>query len=111
MRSPDSAANPYLALAVCLAAGLDGIKNKITPPKAVDGNIFDMSAEEMAALDIQALPADLNEAIEEMEKDSFIQEVLGSHVSRKYAEAKREEWAAYRQQITDWEINEYLYKI
>ncbi len=111
LRSPDSAANPYLALAVCLAAGLDGIKNKITPPKAVDGNIFDMSAEEMAALDIQALPADLNEAIEEMEKDSFIQEVLGSHVSRKYAEAKREEWAAYRQQITDWEINEYLYKI
>lgn len=111
LRSPDSAANPYLALAVCLAAGLDGIKNKITPPKAVDGNIFDMSEEEMAALNIQALPADLNEAVEEMEKDSFIQEVLGSHVSQKYAEAKREEWAAYRQQITDWEINEYLYKI
>lgn len=111
LRSPDSAANPYLALAVCLAAGLDGIKNKITPPKAVDGNIFDMSAEEMEALNIQSLPADLNEAIEEMEKDSFIQEVLGSHVSRKYAEAKREEWAAYRQQITEWEINEYLYKI
>lgn len=111
LRSPDSAANPYLALAVCLAAGLDGIKNKITPPKAVDGNIFDMSEKEMEALNIQALPTDLNEAIEEMEKDSFIQEVLGSHVSRKYAEAKRKEWAAYRQQVTDWEINEYLYKI
>lgn len=111
LRSPDSAANPYLALAVCLAAGLDGIKNKIMPPKAIDGNIFDMSEEEMAALNIQALPADLNEALEEMEKDSFIQEVLGNHVSQKYAEAKREEWAAYRQQITEWEINEYLYKI
>lgn len=111
LRSPDSAANPYLALAVCLAAGLDGIKNRIMPPEAVDGNIFDMSEEEMAALNIQALPADLNEALEEMEKDSFIQEVLGNHVSQKYAEAKREEWAAYRQQITDWEINEYLYKI
>lgn len=111
LRSPDSAANPYLALAVCLAAGLDGIKNKITPPKAVDGNIFDMSEKEMETLNIQALPTDLNEAIEEMEKDSFIQEVLGSHVSRKYAEAKREEWAAYRQQVTVWEINEYLYKI
>lgn len=111
LRSPDSAANPYLALAVCLAAGLDGIKNKIMPPKAVDGNIFDMSEEDMAALNIQALPADLNEALEEMEKDSFIQEVLGNHVSQKYAEAKREEWAAYRQQITEWEINEYLYKI
>lgn len=111
LRSPDSAANPYLALAVCLAAGLDGIKNKITPPKAVDGNIFDMSEEEMAALDIQSLPTDLNEAVEELEKDSFIQKVLGNHVSQKYAEAKREEWAAYRQQVTDWEINEYLYKI
>lgn len=111
LRSPDSAANPYLALAVCLAAGLDGIKNKIMPPKPVNGNVFDMSAEEMEALNIQALPADLNEAIEELEKDNFIQEVLGNHASQKYAEAKREEWAAYRQQITDWEIDEYLYKI
>ena len=72
---------------------------------------MNMSEEEMEALHIQALPADLNEALEEMEKDSFIQEVLGNHVSQKYAKAKREEWAAYRQQITDWEIDEYLYKI
>lgn len=111
LRSPDSAANPYLALAVCLSAGLDGIKNKIMPPEAVNGNIFDMTEEEMEALHMEALPADLNEAIEEMEKDEFIQGILGNHVSKKYAEAKREEWAAYRQQITDWEINEYLYKI
>ena len=111
LRSPDSAANPYLALAVCLSAGLDGIKNKIMPPEAVNGNIFDMTEEEMEALHIEALPSDLNEAIEEMEKDEFIQGILGDHVSKKYAEAKREEWAAYRQQITDWEINEYLYKI
>lgn len=111
LRSPDSAANPYLALAVCLAAGLDGIKNKIMPPEAVNGNIFDMSEEEMAALHIEAIPADLNAAIEELEKDSFIQEVLGNHVSHKYADAKREEWKAYRQQVTEWEINEYLYKI
>lgn len=111
LRSPDSAANPYLALAVCLAAGLDGIKNKTMPPEAVNGNIFDMSEEEMAALHIEAIPSDLNAAIEELEKDSFIQEVLGNHVSHKYADAKREEWKSYRQQVTEWEINEYLYKI
>lgn len=111
LRSPDSAANPYLALAVCLSAGLDGIKNKIMPPEAVNGNIFDMTEEQMEALHMEALPADLNEAIEEMEKDEFIQGILGNHVSKKYAEAKKEEWAAYRQQVTDWEINEYLYKI
>lgn len=111
LRSPDSAANPYLALAVCLAAGLDGIKNKIMPPEAINGNIFDMSEEEIAALHIEAIPTDLNAAIEELEKDSFIQEVLGNHASQKYAEAKREEWTAYRQQVTEWEINEYLYKI
>lgn len=111
LRSPDSAANPYLALAICLAAGLDGIKNKIMPPAAVNGNVFDMSEEEMKTLGIEALPTDLNEAVEEMEKDSFIEEVLGEHVLQKYAEAKRGEWAAYRQQVTDWEINEYLYKI
>lgn len=111
LRSPDSAANPYLALAICLAAGLDGIKNKITPPAAVNGNVFDMSEEEMKSLGIETLPSDLNEAVEEMEKDSFIQQVLGEHVLEKYAEAKRGEWAAYRQQVTDWEINEYLYKI
>ena len=70
-----------------------------------------LTEEEMEALHIEALPTDLNEAIEEMEKDEFIQGILGDHVSKKYAEAKREEWAAYRQQITDWEINEYLYKI
>lgn len=111
LRSPDSAANPYLALAVCLSAGLDGIKNKIMPPEAVNGNIFDMTEEQMEALHMEAIPADLNEAIEEMEKDEFIQGILGNHVSKKYAEAKKEEWAAYRQQVTDWEINEYLYKI
>ena len=111
LRSPDSAANPYLALAVCLAAGLDGIKNKITPPDAVNGNIFDMGKEEKEALKMESLPADLKEAMEEREKDSFVQEVLGAHVLEKYTEAKKAEWAAYCQQITDWEIDEYLYKI
>lgn len=111
LRCPDPAANPYLALAVCLAAGLDGIKNKIEPPAPVNTNIFNMEKEEKEALSIASLPADLHEAIEEMKKDEFICKVLGTHISEKYTEAKEAEWAAYREQITDWEISNYLYKI
>ena len=108
LRCPDPSANPYLALAVCLRAGLDGIKNKIEPPASVDCNIFAMSEEEKKALGIEAIPGTLIEAVNELEKDEFIKEVLGAHVSSKYIEAKRAEWANYRSQVTDWEINQYL---
>lgn len=110
LRSPDPSANPYLTLALCLMAGLDGIKNKIEPPASVDRNIFDMSEEERKELGIEALPGTLIEAIVEMEKDDFVQEVLGKHVSERYIAAKKAEWHRYRSQVTDWEINEYLYK-
>ena len=108
LRCPDPSANPYLALAVCLRAGLDGIKNKIEPPASVDCNIFAMSEEEKKALGIEAIPGTLIEAVNELDKDEFIKEVLGVHVSSKYIEAKRAEWANYRSQVTDWEINQYL---
>ncbi|MGN1180290.1 MAG: type I glutamate--ammonia ligase [Suilimivivens sp.] len=108
LRCPDSSANPYLALAVCLRAGLDGIVNKIEPPASVDCNIFAMSEEEKKAIGIEAIPSNLREAVAELEKDEFIQEVLGKHVSAKYIEAKKKEWARYTAQVTDWEINEYL---
>jgi glutamine synthetase len=108
LRSPDSSANPYLALAVCLRAGLDGIAGKIEPPASVDCNIFNLSKEERTALGIEAIPENLKEAVDELEKDEFIKEVLGKHVSQKYIEAKREEWARYTAQVTDWEINQYL---
>ena len=108
LRCPDPSANPYLALAVCLRAGLDGIKNKIEPPASVDCNIFAMSEEEKKALGIEAIPGTLIEAVNELEKDEFIKGVLGAHVSSKYIEAKRAEWANYRSQVTDWEINQYL---
>ena len=110
LRCPDPSANPYLALAVCLRAGLDGIVNKITPPESVDCNIFALSMEEKKSLGIEAIPGTLIEAIYELEKDEFIQEVLGKHVSSKYIEAKKEEWANYRAQVTDWEIAQYLYQ-
>lgn len=108
LRCPDPSANPYLALAVCLRAGLDGIKNKIEPPASVDCNIFAMSEEEKKALGIEAIPGTLIEAVNELDKDEFIKEVLGVHASSKYIEAKRAEWANYRSQVTDWEINQYL---
>ena len=108
LRCPDPSANPYLALAVCLRAGLDGIANKIEPPASVDCNIFAMTEEEKRNLGIEAIPGTLIEAVYELEKDGFIQEVLGRHVSQKYIEAKKAEWANYRAQVTDWEINQYL---
>ena len=110
LRSPDSAANPYLTLAVCLRAGLDGIVNKIEPPQRVMGNIFAMTDEERTALKIEQLPETLLEAVEEMEKDSFICEVLGKHIAEQYIAAKKEEWHQYRSQVSEWELQEYLYR-
>ncbi len=110
LRCPDPSANPYLALAVCLAAGLDGIKNKIMPPDSVDRNVFKLSAEERSALGVRNLPENLNEAIAELNKCDFIQSVLGKHLSKKYIEAKQMEWENYRTQVSQWEIDQYLYR-
>lgn len=111
LRCPDPAANPYLTLAVCLEAGLDGIRNRIDPPPAITENVFEMRLSRKHALGIESLPADLGEALEELEKDAYIKEVLGGHISEKYREAKLAEWADYRMQVTKWEIDNYLYKI
>ena len=110
LRSPDGAANPYLALAVCLAAGMEGIKNKILPPESVDENIYEMTDVVKNALGIEELPASLREAITEFQKDQFMQEVLGEELSQKLIESKRAEYREYRTQVTEWEINEYLQK-
>lgn len=110
LRSPDSAANPYLTLAVCLVAGLDGIANQIMPPQSVDGNIFAMTEEERISMQIDHLPSSLEEALDELEKDPLICEVLGSHIAKKYIEAKRAEVRKYRSQVSAWELQEYLNK-
>ncbi len=110
LRCPDPSANPYLALAVCLQAGLDGIRNRIMPPASVDRNIFSMTEEERKSLHIEEIPGTLIEAVGELEKDAFIRSVLGEHISAKYVEAKKREWEAYRSQVTDWEIQAYLNK-
>ena len=103
LRSPDASANPYVVLAVCLASGLDGIKNKITPTKSSN----------LAAQDQQAehLPETLKEAIDYFESSSWVKEVLGEEFCRQYVAAKKNEWLRYTRQVTDWEIAEYLYRL
>ncbi|MDD3413191.1 MAG: type I glutamate--ammonia ligase [Lachnospiraceae bacterium] len=110
LRCPDPSSNPYLALAVCLASGLDGIKNKIDPPASISCNIFNMTEQEMIDARIEALPGSLGEAVEAFEQDAFIQGVLGEHISKKYMKAKKQEFANYRASVSQWEIDEYLFK-
>lgn len=109
LRSPDPSSNPYLALAVCLAAGLDGIQNEIMPPDSIDVNIFTMDKEERKNADIETLPGSLLEAAREFEKDEFIQRILGKDLSEKFLVAKKKEYQDYRSQVTDWEIQKYLH--
>lgn len=110
LRNPDSAMNPYLALAGCLAAGLDGIRKQKQPPLPVEENLFDMEPHKRAALGVESLPETLGEAIHAFEKDEFIKKVLGDHIYSKYLEAKKREWREFRANVTDWEVQEYLYK-
>ena len=111
LRSPDATANPYLALAVLLEAGMDGIRNQIMPPESVDLNIFEMSEEERQALGLEKLPMTLAEAVDELEKDELICKVLGEDLSTKLIESYREKYREYQQQITQWEIDQYLHKM
>lgn len=111
LRSPDTATNPYLALAVCLAAGLDGIEKQMEVPSEVKTNIYDMTEEERENLKIKRLPINLFEAVKEFEKDIYLQKVLGEHASRMYIQTKQAEWMNYTSQVTPWEIEEYLYRV
>lgn len=111
LRSPDPSANPYLALAVCLAAGLDGIRNKIMPPDSIDCNVFDMSDEARRAAKVEELPGSLKEAAKAFQEDGYIQNVLGEDLSKKYLRAKEREYNEYSSQVTEWEILRYLQRI
>lgn len=111
LRSPDPACNPYLALAVCLAAGMDGIRNQILPAESCEMNLNGMSPEEVNKLGIESLPRNLKEAVEEFQKDPLMKEVLGEDVCEKYAQAKMREWEAYNRQVSGWEIENYLLRI
>lgn len=108
LRSPDPTCNPYLEMALCLAAGLDGIKRGLKPVDPVDYNIFDLSADDLAKEHIDCLPGSLEEAIAAAEADPFIRETLGDHVYSNYIAGKKAEWDAYRMSVSEWEIDRYL---
>jgi glutamine synthetase len=108
VRMPDPSANPYLALAVMLAAGLDGIETTADWREPVDTNIFEMSYREKRRLRIDDLPHDLNEACDELEKDDIIRSALGDHVAKHFLAAKRQEWNDYITQVSSWEVENYL---
>ena len=108
LRSPDPSCNPYLALAVCLAAGLDGIRNNLTPPPSVDENIFHMSDDNREQAGITNLPNDIISAIQEFKKSTLMRETLGEHIFTRFIEAKEIEWQDYRTRISQWELDKYL---
>jgi glutamine synthetase len=108
VRCPDPSSNTYLAFAVMIAAGLDGVEKGMTLSDPVEESLFEMDAATIAAKGIRELPGTLGEAIDELEADPIVVEALGEHVFNHYVEAKRAEWDEYRTQVSDWEVERYL---
>lgn len=108
IRSPDPSSNPYLAFAVLLKAGLEGVKKNMKAPDPVEENLFHFDDEKLAKYYITKLPASLNEAMEEIAKGKIVRETFGDYTWGRYLEAKKEEWDKFRTWVTDWEINRYL---
>lgn len=108
VRSVDPAANPYLAMAVLLKAGLDGIKNKLTPPASVDRNIYVMNKEERVEEGIDDLPPTLAAALDQLKKNEVICSALGEHILEHFIEAKEIEWDMFRTQVHPWEREQYM---
>lgn len=110
LRNPDPAANPYLALAAILKAGLDGIKNRINPPSPVMSNVYHMDEMEMKEKGITSLPENLYEAVRELSKDEVIKDAIGAHVYEKFKDAALYEWHEYSKFVSKWELDRYLRK-
>jgi glutamine synthetase len=108
IRCPDPACNPYLAFAVMLAAGLDGIENKIKLSAPVEEDLYTFDKAKLLSRKIETLPSSLFEAIYELKKNKLMQEVLGDHLYRKYINIKTREWNEFKTQVTKWEIEKYL---
>jgi len=108
LRCPDPACNPYLAFAVMLKAGLDGVKNNLKPPEAVEENIYQLDEESLATKKINILPTSLRNALDALQKDKLLQDVLGEHLFERYIDVKSREWDQFRVQVTPWEIETYL---
>ncbi len=108
LRSPDPSCNPYLALAVTFAAGLDGISKEMPLCEPINDNIYDMDAQERRKKDIGALPKSLHQALRHLQDNELVLDTLTQHVSDRFMQAKRIEWEEYRSQIHEWEVRRYL---
>jgi len=108
IRCPDPAANPYMAFAALLAAGLDGMEKKMTPPDPVEDDIFEMSAKEVEERGIGAVAANLKEAIDALRDDEVVRGAIGELTFNKFYEAKLQEWDSYRIAVSQWELDRYL---
>ena len=109
IRNPDPAANPYLAFAAMLAAGLKGIEDELELPAPVDDlDLFQLDYRELKQRGIQTLPATLGEALERFEGSALMREVLGDHIFEYLLREKHREWEEYRSVVSDWELNRYL---
>jgi len=108
LRCPDPACNPYLAFAVMLKAGLDGVKNNLTPPEPVEEDIYSLDDESRVQKNIDVLPTSLLEALEVLKKDTILRETLGEHLFERYIDVKTKEWDEFKKQVTGWEIETYL---
>lgn len=108
LRNPDPSANPYLTLALCLAAGLDGIRRGLEPPASIDANIFDLTDDEREADHIERLPSNLMDAVRAMKDDALVRDTLGPHIYGKYIRHKTREWNEYKIRVTPWELDRYL---
>ncbi len=108
LRCPDPSCNPYLAFAAMLAAGIDGIKNNLSPPEPVEEDVYEFSDEKLQSMGIKTLPGSLAEATEEMGKSALLKKTFGEETFEKYLKAKRAEWDEYRIHVTDWEKQRYF---
>ncbi|WP_292466514.1 type I glutamate--ammonia ligase [Methanolobus sp.] len=108
LRSPDPSCNPYLTFAAILAAGLEGVRNKMDPGKIMDYNVFDLTKQERAERGIETLPSTISESADYLESDELLKSTLGEHVHDNILRLARAEWDAYRTQVHDWEIQRYL---
>ncbi len=108
LRSPDPSCNPYLALAVCLAAGLDGIEKCMTPPAQIQENLYKMDKDARRAAGVESLPGSLAEALALMQQDQLIMDTLGGHLAENFIEGKMKEWDEYRTRVSSWEVEKYM---
>jgi len=109
LRSPDSACNPYLALAVSMSAGLEGMKLGLKPPAPISDNIYELNEEQRLSRNIMSLPGNLGDALQAFQQDELIKKTLGEHVYNRFLEAKKQEWDLYSQQVHEWELQRYLW--